>query len=519
MNGHRAQWPIVFCCRVIVHGNSDEGLLMINTWKCDLCGYVHNGAEAPASCPVCGADKSHFSFLEISRGSGVKQPTGAWQCSICDHIAEGDSAPEFCPVCSAAKALFHPYEMVVAPLSHADIGKLVILGAGIAGLTAAEEARRQTGEVEITLVSREKTLPYFRLNLTRFLAGEVSEKDLLIQHKDWFERQKIEYLTGDAHTINRTEQTVTLRDGRQLGYDRLILSNGAHPFIPPIPGANRDGVTVLRTLENARQLLDSLQPGCRAVCIGGGLLGLETAWALQKRGARVTVLEGFHWLLPRQLPARAAALLQSHLNNQQVTVECDIQVKEFTGDEAVHGVLLEDGREIPADLVILATGVRPNSYLARECGLKVQNGVVVNDRLFTSDERILAAGDVTEHQGRVYGIWPASYAQGLVAGANAVGGSLEFPGIPMTNRIKVLDVDLFSIGQIQPTDASSRLFEVLEDGNYRGLVCHDGQIVGAILYGDMQLIAPMQRAVEQGQRFQETVELTAHFPGLQQATC
>ena len=490
---------------------------MINIWKCDLCGYVHNGAEAPSSCPVCGADKSHFSPLEIKRTPVAKQTTNAWQCSICDHIAEGHAAPEFCPVCGAAAALFHPYERGETPIIQANISKLVILGAGIAGMTAAEEARRQSADVEITIISREMSLPYFRLNLTRFLAGEVAESDLLIQHQEWFDAQKIEYLAGDAQAIDREEQKITLRDGSQLRYDRLILSNGAHPFIPPIPGANREGVTVLRTLEHAKKLIDALRPGCRAVCVGGGLLGLETAWALQKRGAQVTVLEGFNWLLPRQLPPKAAELLRTYLYNKHMTIECGIQVKEFTGDEAVHGILLEDGREIPADIVVLATGVRPNSYLARDCGLKVQNGVIVNDRLFTSDEHILAAGDVTEHQGRVYGIWPASYAQGLVAGANAIGGTMEFPGIPMTNRIKVLDVDLFSIGQIQPTDASTRLFEVLEGGSYRGLACHDGQVVGAVLYGDMQLIAPMQKAVEQGLRILETDELITYFPGLQQA--
>ena len=148
---------------------------MINTWKCELCGYVHNGADAPSSCPVCGADQSHFSPFEIGREPIVKPTTDTWQCSICDHIAEGAAAPEFCPVCGAAAALFHPYEMVATPLIQADIRKLVILGAGIAGLTAAEEARRQSADVEITLVSRERTLPYFRLNLTRFLAGEVAE--------------------------------------------------------------------------------------------------------------------------------------------------------------------------------------------------------------------------------------------------------------------------------------------------------------------------------------------------------
>jgi nitrite reductase (NADH) large subunit len=491
---------------------------MTKTWKCELCGYIHNGQEAPAFCPVCGADASHFSTLEITSSAAPKPAVDSWQCSICDHITYGAEPPPFCPICGAATALFHPYAATESKAVSADVREILILGAGIAGLTAAEEARRQSAEVSITLVSREKVLPYYRLNLTRYLAGEVAEGDLLIQHQAWFDAHKIEYLAGEAHAIERDTRKVTLRDGRRLNYDRLILANGAHPFIPPIPGANREGIMVLRTIDNARKVIDYLHPGCRVVCIGGGLLGLETAWAMQKRGAEVTVLEGFDWLLPRQLPPVAAALLFAHLEGKQMTIACGIQIKEFTGDEAVRGVRLEDGREFPADLVILATGVRPNSYLARECGLKVHQGILVNDRLFTSDEHILAAGDVTEHQGRVYGIWPASYAQGLVAGANAVGCSLEFPVIPMTNRIKVLDVDLFSIGQIQTSDASTRLLEIQQDGNYRGLACRDGQVVGAALFGDMQLMGPLREAVEKGQRIQEISGLHKFFPQLNLAT-
>ncbi len=489
---------------------------MTKTWKCDICGYVHNGDEVPEFCPVCGAEAIHFSIFIIQSSTPQKAAAKVWQCSICDHIVPGSAPPELCPICGAAAALFHPYEVTATTVAAADIRKVVILGAGIAGLTAAEEARRQAPEVEIILVSREMTLPYYRLNLTRFLAGEVAEGDLLIQHQEWFDSQKIACLAGEAQTIDRDAKKVTLRDGSQLDYDRLILANGAHPFIPPIPGANREGVMVLRTLEHARKMISNLRPGCRVVCLGGGLLGLESAWALQRRGAEVTVLEGFDWLLPRQLPPAAAALLLTHLEERQMKIECGVQVKEFTGDESVHGVRLEDGREIPAELVVLATGVRPNSHLARQCGLKVHQGVIVNDRLFTSDQHILAAGDVTEHQGRVYGIWPASYAQGLVAGANAVGGSAEFSGLPMTNRIKVLDVDLFSIGQIQAIDASTRIFEARDHGSYRGLACHDGQIVGAVLYGDMQLMRPLREAVEQEQRIQELTGLFEYFPGLQQ---
>ena len=489
---------------------------MTSAWKCDLCGYVHNASDAPDFCPVCGAEKLFFSLLEIRRSSLPKENTGLWQCSICDHIEKGTSPPESCPICGATAMLFHPFTKKGSQQLHADIQKLLILGSGIAGFTVAEEARRLTKNIEITILSKEKSLPYYRLNLTRYLAGEVHEQDLLIQQQEWFDAQNIKYICGEAKSINRKTQRVALRDGKHLDYDRLVLSNGAHAFVPPFPGVKKEGVHILRTIENAHHLIDCLHPGIRVVCIGGGLLGLETAWALKKREAQVTVLEGFNWLLPRQLPEKAAELLKRHLEHHQMTIECGTQVKEFSGDESIHAVVLEDGREIPTDLVILATGVRPNTHLARECGLKVHNGVIVDDHLFTSDQNILAAGDVTEHQGQVYGIWPASYAQGLVAGINAVGGRAEFQGIPMTNRIKVLDVDLFSIGQILANDASTRLFEHLEDGEYRGIICHDGQVVGAVLYGDMQLTGYLQEAVEEGKRIQELNNLAHYFPGLKE---
>jgi len=487
----------------------------MTTWQCEVCGYIHTGDKPPVSCPVCGAEQELFHILEIHRESPLPVRADTWQCGICDYLYQGAEPPLTCPVCGANANLFTPRSESEAPASHpADIRRLVVLGAGIAGLTAATEARRQSAEVAITLVSRETPHPYFRLNLTRFLAGEVPEENLLMQTPRWFEEQRIDIMTAEAMAIDREQRQVRLRDGRQLAYDRLVLANGAHPFIPPIPGATREGVQVLRTLEDAHTILRRLAHGKRVVCIGGGLLGLETAGALARRGATVTVVEGFAWLLPRQLTPRAGKMLQERLDAQGLTVSCGVAVRELTGDESVRGVLLENGEELPADFVVVAAGVRPNSHLARQSGLKVHGGVVVDDRMFTSDPAILAAGDVAEHRGRLYGIWPASFAQGVIAGSNAVGGQAEFSGIAPSTRIKVLDVDLFSIGQIQPEDASTKVFEDTRNGAYCALFSRDGQLVGAVLYGDTSRAGLLKEVVESGRQISEFPELVQQVPGL-----
>ncbi|MDD2735806.1 MAG: FAD-dependent oxidoreductase [Desulfuromonadaceae bacterium] len=487
----------------------------MKTWKCEVCGYIHSGDEPPMSCPVCGAERDCFSVLEI--GIETKEPlaTDAWQCGVCSYLHRDPAPPATCPVCSATGSLFTPLRNDAAQTASADeIQRIVVLGAGIAGLTAAAEARRQAPQSSITLVSREQSLPYYRLNLTRFLAGDISESELQIESAEWFEEHAIEYTHAEATAIDRERKKVYLRDGRELDYDRLVLANGAHPFIPPFPGATRDGVTVLRTLVDARAILLRLRPGIKLVCIGGGLLGLETAGALARQGAIVTIVEGFASLLPRQLPPRAGSLLQQCLENQGMTVCCGETVKELVGDESVKGVLLESGQLLPADLVIVAAGVRPNSYLARQAGLTVHRGIVVDDQLVSSDPSILAAGDVAEHRGMLYGIWPAGYAQGAVAGCNAGGGKAVFGALAASTRIKVLDVDLFSCGQIHPEDASTTVYESENNGVYRAVYCCDGQLTGAVLYGDTTGAGRLKEIVESGRQISEFPELAEMFPRL-----
>jgi nitrite reductase (NADH) large subunit len=468
-------------------------------WKCEVCGYVHTGSEPPETCPVCGVGKDLFTPLAIAAPAPARpRAAKAWRCVVCDYVHEGDEPPDVCPVCSAGRSHFEPYAAPGAPARAAvpAVSRLLVLGAGVAGVTAAEHARAVAPEAEITILSREPSPPYYRLNLTRHLAGEVGRDQLRLQPDGWYEVRQLRLETGDAVAIDRAAHQVKLRDGRALPYDRLILATGAHAFVPPVPGSRREGVHVLRTLADAEAIAAAARPGSPCVCLGGGLLGLETAGALARLGLKVTVVEGVPWLLPRQLPRAAGERLEARLRGLGIDVRTGVSAKEITGDESVRGVTLTSGEELPACLVVISTGIRPNSHLARQAGLKVGGGVVVDDRLATSDPDIYAAGDVAEHRGVLYGVWPTGYAQGAVAGMNAAGGEAEFPGMARSNRLKVLDVDLFSLGQVDTPDASYRMIEEATPTAYRALVVRDGRVLGGALYGETDLATDLKDAVE-----------------------
>jgi len=484
------------------------------SWRCEVCGFIHTGDAPPDICPVCGVGSELFMAMETEPAKEAPESVSLWSCTICDHVHEGDAPPEICVVCGATRKFFEAEKQQSAVLEpDADVEKIVVLGAGIAGMTAAEQARNVAPGVAITLVSGEAGFPYLRLNLTRFLAGEVSEENLVMQEEPWFTRNRIDLIEGIATAIDRKERMIRLRDGRSLHHDRLVLANGSHPFVPPIPGVTLAGVMTFRTLQDAHEILERVGPDTHAICLGGGLLGLETAGALMKRGIRTTVLEGDSMLLPRQLAEPAGRLLRDHLESIGIDIRCGVMVKEITGNDAVRGVRLDSGEEIQADMVVLTTGVRPDTYLARQSDLTVKSGVIVDDRMTTSDPDILACGDVAEHRGVLCGIWPTAFAQGRVAGINAVGGNATYLGLPPSHRIKVLDIDLFSTGQFQPPDASYRMFEEQESGVYRRLVCRDNRLVGANLYGDTDLAVEIKEAVELGKQIPELTAILDGIPG------
>ncbi len=468
------------------------------SWKCSVCGYLSETEAAPEKCPVCGVPQDKFEEFLVQKT--ITEAHDYWRCMVCSHKHYGETPPENCPVCGVNSEKFESISDTLATADNDIKSKIIIAGAGISGLTAAEQARMTSPSSEIILISKEKKLPYYRLNLTRYLAGEVTYDVLPVHPEAWYEDNNIEILTdSEVVDIKANENTIIINNGEKIKYDRLILTAGAHPFIPPIEGTELEGVTTLRFFDDANYILSKTINTASVVIIGGGVLGLETAGALKSRNKdlKITVIEGFDYLMPRQLNKKAANYLQSHLEQLGINIITNTSVKQISGNGHVEEIITGKGDIIPADLVVFSVGVRPNRYLAGYCGLKVNNGVIVNDNMETSVPGIYAAGDITEHRGILYGLWNAAMFQGRIAGMNAAGKKTGFGGIPRSNTLKVLDVNIFSIGNFTPCDGSCITLEEEETDKYSYLLFRDGKIEGAIFYGDTAESALVKTAIEE----------------------
>ena len=390
-------------------------------------------------------------------------------------------------------------------MSDSDLStQYLIVGGGIAGVSAAEAIRGLDATASITIVSGERDLPYFRMSLTRYLAGEVVREKLDLHDQAWYQANKIELLTDlQVEGILPEQKQAVLSDQRKIAYEKLILANGASPFVPPITGHELPGVMTLRSLEDAQTILRTCEKPVNIVCIGGGLLGLEIAGAISRHGAKVTVLEALDWLLPRQLGQQAALILQKEIEKLGINVIVPAKVKQITGSETVEAVELDDGSLIPADLVLISAGVRPNLGLATQAGLALNRGVVVDQHMQTSAPEIFAAGDVSEFEGICYGLWITAKKQGEVAGRNAVGEPTIFKADAPSTKLKVLGIDLFSIGQFSPSQEGDRLVTWQDGEKYASLLLRNEVIVGANLIGKTGLDLKVKKAVELGQSFQD----------------
>jgi nitrite reductase (NADH) large subunit len=364
---------------------------------------------------------------------------------------------------------------------------LIIIGNGMAGCRAVEEIlARDAEKYRITIFGAEPRVNYNRIMLSPLLAGEKSFDDIVINDQAWYDDNMITLVSGDqVVAIDRRIQTVTARSGRTESYDKLILATGSDPFIIPVPGRDLQGVVTFRDMDDVGAMLRAADGGGDAVVIGGGLLGLEAAHGLSLRGMKVTVIHLMPTLMERQLDEAAGWLLKTELEARGQTILTGADTAEIYGMGKVEGVRLKDGREIPASLVVMAVGIRPNVKLAREAGLAIGRGIHVDDDLVTSDANILAVGECVEHNGAVYGlvapIWEMcrSLADGLVAQTNGYSGSVT------STKLKVSGIDVFSAGDFSGGEGCEDI--VMRDasrGVYKRVIVKDDRLVGAVLYGD-----------------------------------
>ncbi len=364
---------------------------------------------------------------------------------------------------------------------------LIVIGNGMAGCRAVEEILdRDAGRFRITIFGAEPRVNYNRIMLSPLLAGEKSFEDIIINGQDWYDENGIELIAGDpVVAIDRTAKTVTSRSGRVEAYDKLILATGSDPFIIPVPGHDLQGVISFRNMDDVGTMLRAASSGGDAVVIGGGLLGLEAAHGLSLRGMKVTVIHLMNTLMERQLDEAAGWLLKTELEKRGQQILTTADTAEIYGDGRVEGVRLKDGRDIPASIVVMAVGIRPNVKLARDCGLAVGRGIHVDDHMVTSDAEILSVGECVEHAGQVYGlvapIWDMcrSLADGLVAEPSGYSGSVT------STKLKVSGIDVFSAGDFSGGDGCEDI--VMRDaarGVYKRVIVKGERLVGAVLYGD-----------------------------------
>ncbi len=374
----------------------------------------------------------------------------------------------------------------------------LIIGNGAAGNAAAAAIREydQTGQIHI--FCKESYSFYYVPALPEYLAGEKDLDQFTIHDLAWYEKNRLDLHLGTEITrIDPDRKVVETRKGESYQYDKLLLATGSNSFVPPIKGADREGVYTMRNFDDARAIREQARKSRHAGLIGGGLLGLEAGNGLRKAGLKVTVVEFFPRLLPRQMDVPGAAILQRQLEEMGFTFFLGATTQEIIREPAGLTMILKSGERISADMVLISAGVRPELTLAQSLGLEIDKGVKVDDAMRTSRPDIFAAGDLVEHRGRFYGIWPACLEQGKVAGAVMAGQDANYEGTVPANTLKVVGIDLFAAGDI---DAEGNLEAVVskDEGKktYRKFVIKDNILVGAILLGDIRGSAEIQQAIK-----------------------
>jgi nitrite reductase (NADH) large subunit len=366
--------------------------------------------------------------------------------------------------------------------------QLVMIGNGMAGVRTIEEILKLNPDAfQITIFGDETHPNYNRIQLSTVLQGDAKVDDIIMNSWEWYRENNIELFTGETIVKIDTGSKVVISDkGRKVRYDELIIATGSSSFILPVPGADKKGVTGFRDIKDCDDMIETARLYKKAAVIGGGLLGLEAARGLLNLGMEVEVIHLMPHLMERQLDAAASKMLKRELETQGMKFLMEKQTAEILGEERVTGLRFTDGTKMQTDLVVMAVGIRPNTGLAKESGIYVNRGIVVDDFMHTSVPHVYAVGECAEHREIVYGLVAPLYEQGKVLAASLCGTEVKpYEGSIVGTGLKVSGVDLFSAGEIdEDTETKAITVHNEFDGVYKKIVIRDNRVAGIVLYGD-----------------------------------
>lgn len=445
-------------------------------------------------------------FLRGASDSSIRRKR-FWKCLVCGEIFEGEAPPKICPACGVGEEHFVEVIEEVIDYSSDKNEKMVIIGNGVAGYYAADAIRKRNKVCSITMISTEEALTYYRPALSELIGDAKPDENFFLSKEDWYRENNIELKLGvTVKDVITNQKKLVLQDGTEISYDKLILANGSRNFIPPIQGYDKEGVFTLRNIKDLEDIKKHLKKSKKTIVIGGGLLGLEAAWAMkemsaeeagntyfrtvgnhvyvEKKGMDVTVIEAAGHLLSRQLDEEGAALFNKSIEESNLEVLTGAQVSEIIGDHKVKGVRLKSGEEIEADMILFSIGIRSNIELFKDTDISLNRGVVVNNKMETTVQDVYACGDVAELNGRVYGNWPASIEMAMVAGANAVGDHRQFENYVDVISFNAINTELLSCGSIPEEPSGVISMSNKEKGIYKKFFFKDDVLVAAILVGD-----------------------------------
>ena len=424
-----------------------------------------------------------------------------WRCIVCGEVYEGELPPEICPACGVGADKFEEVVEQEITYSCSTPGNFVIVGGGIAGLSAAESIRVRNKTCEINIFTDEKYYPYYRTKLSEYISEDIEEKDFLVKPKEWYDENNIKVHTmSKVVSVNPGKKTISLISGKDVAYNKLILANGASSFIPPVQGIDKQGLFVLRDIDDLKSIKEYLSDVEKVCVIGGGLLGLEAAWNISKLDKQVSIIELAKRILPVQLNEEGSFVFERIIDKRGIDIVKGKMAKKILGNGKVTGLEFDDGSKIDADMIIYAIGIRANRELVEGCGFELNRGMVVNSKMETCMDDVWACGDVCEFGGRVYGNWDSAKNQGKVAGANACGDDVEFIPPFRAYVLNSMGTEVFSSGEIgiDKYDYKAYLNKDFESNSYKKALFRNNRMCGTMLIGDTKESLKYLKGIKEG---------------------